>query len=296
MTPTEFAAGTQVELVCLKNSFDLIRSRLPPEGPKVIVRTGISKVMPVPGEIFTLEVERSWRFGHTDYAKGRIVGTVLDISRLELPPLGVRDHGQRSPEEEAWLYEEDPSPLYSRIRAAGPRRVFEMEQVLPEDVVELQWEEDPILEAVELTDASALYEAEDLLSELLSADLRCLDAHAHLGIFQFNSALRGGLERAERHFRVGVALGEMALGRPVLEFPDLLPWGLLDNRPFLRCVNGLGLCLWRGGDLETAGAIFRHLVWLSPSDNLGARFVVAALERGRSWEEWQERERRLRAD
>jgi len=63
--------GSTLELVCLKNSFDIIRSRLPPAGATVIVRVGVSEVRPVPGEIFTVEVERPWVFGHTVYLKGR---------------------------------------------------------------------------------------------------------------------------------------------------------------------------------------------------------------------------------
>ena len=43
--------------MCLKGGFDVIRSRIPPNGSTVVVRTGRSKVRPVPGEIFTLEVK-----------------------------------------------------------------------------------------------------------------------------------------------------------------------------------------------------------------------------------------------
>ena len=276
--------GSTLELVCLKNNFDVIRSRLPPAGATVIVRVGVSEVRPVPGEIFTIEVERSWVFGHTVYLKGRIVESRFDLGRLELPPLALQDSGSRDPEEEPWLYEEDPSPLYDEIRAAGPRSAFEMEQVLPEDAVQLQWEDDPIVEAVELADAGAILEAADLLGDLLSVDLRCLDAHAHLGNFELRMPWVDAVATAERHYRIGVAIGEAALPEPVLDFHGLLPWGLIDNRPFLRCLHGLGLCRWRSGDLAGAGRIFRRLVWLSPRDALGARILVASVEAGRSWD------------
>jgi hypothetical protein len=278
------AAGSTVELVCLKGSFDVIRGRLPPHGDTIIVRTGLSEILPVPGEIFRVEVERSWVFGHTAYVKGLIAESRLDVVRLELPPLGLQDHGMRDPEEEAWLYEEDPSPLYDEIRAAGPRPEYEMEQVLPEDAVELHWEDDPIVEAAALFEAGARHEAADLLGDLLSVDLRCLDAHAHLGLFELDSAWPGGLERAERHYRAGVAIGEQALPRPVLDFRGLLPWDLIDNRPFLRCLHGHGLCRWRRDDFDEAAHIFRRLVWLAPHDGLGARFNLAQVEAGRAWE------------
>lgn len=71
----------------------------------------------------------------------------------------------------------------------------EMEQVLPEDAVELQWEEDPILEAVELAAAGEVFFAEDLLGDLLTVDLRCLDGY---GIYLWR---RGDLAAAADVFR-----------------------------------------------------------------------------------------------
>lgn len=284
-TPELPAPGERVELVCLKDSFDVIRSRVPPDGPVVVVRTGMSEVRPVPGEIFTVEVKRSWVFGHTRYVKGLVTETRLDPPRLGLQPLGLEDFGSWDPAEEPGLFEEAASPLYDRIRVAGPRPEYEMEHVLPEGVVELRWEEDPILEAVELAAAGGWREAAELLGDLLTVDLRCLDAHANLGKFEFERTWPGALERAERHYRAGVAIGELSLPEPVLEFEGLLPWGLIDNRPFLRCLHGLGLTLWRKGDLTTAGRIFERLVWLAPHDGLGARFLVEDVRAGRSWEE-----------
>jgi len=276
----ELEAGGSIELVCLKG-FDPIRSRIPPHGETVMVRTGISPVRPVPGEIFTLEIERTWVFGHTRYAKGLITECRLEIPGLELEPLGLEELGEWDPEEEPWLFDEVGHPVYEQIRAAGARPQYEMELVLPEDVVELRWEEDPILEAIELAAAGAVGEAEEVLGELLTADLRCLDAHAHLGKFLFEDEVwSGALDRAGRHYRAGAGIGGLALGE---DFRGLLPWGLIDNRPYLRCLHGHGLCLWRAGDLEAAGEVFRRLLWLNPHDNQGARFNLAAVEAGTSW-------------
>jgi hypothetical protein len=273
--------GREVELLCLKG-YDALRARIPPHGERVVVRTGISQVRPVPGELFTLEVERTWVFGHTRYAKGLVTAARLDVPSLGLEPLGLTDYGLRDPEEESWLFEEGGHPVYEEMRAAGPRRCCEMEQVVPEDAVKLEWEEDPILEAVELVAAGGTFAAEELLGDLLTADLRCLDAHAHLAYVQLRSGWHDALERATRHYRVGLAIGELTLGPA---FPDLLPWGLIDNRPYLRCLDGHAVCLWRRGDLGAAADIFRRLLWLNPHDNTGARFNLAAIDAGRSWEE-----------
>jgi hypothetical protein len=47
------------------------------------VRTGLSKVLPVPGEIFTMDVERTWVFGHTRFAKGLITASVESVLGLQ---------------------------------------------------------------------------------------------------------------------------------------------------------------------------------------------------------------------
>ncbi len=274
------AAGRPVDLLCVKGGFDVIHSRIPPNGIAVIVRTGLSRVRPVPGEIFTLQVERTWVFGHTRYAKGLVAESRLEVSRLDLEPLGLQEWGSWDPEEEAWLFEEPGHPVYEEIRAAAARPQYEMQQIVPEDAVELRWEEDAILEAVALATAGAVGEAEDLLGDLLTADLRCLDAHAHLGTLELRSEWPGALDRAARHYRTGIEIGRLTLGD---DFQGVLPWGLIDNRPYLRCLHGHGLCLWRSGDLASAASVFRRMLWLNPGDNQGARFNLAAVEAGLSW-------------
>jgi tetratricopeptide (TPR) repeat protein len=276
------AAGAAVELVCLKHRFDAIRSRIPPRGPRVVVRPGISEVLPVPGEIFGLEVEHAWVFGHTRYAKGRIGECRADVARLDLTPLALERCFLWDPDEESEVFESVGHPVYEAIRAAGPRPSYEMEQILPDSPMALRWEDDPILEAAELTAAGAAEEAGDLLGELLTIDLRCLDAHAHLGALEFGSRWFGALDRARRHYRVGLEIADLTLGPT---FEGLLPWGLIDNRPYLRCLHGYGLCLWRAGDLDGASEVFRRMLWLNPADNQGARFCLAAVEAGRSWAE-----------
>lgn len=76
-------------------------------------------------------------------------------------------------------------------------------------------------------------------------------------------------------------IGELSLGE---DFDGVLIWGLIDNRPYLRCLHSYGLCLWRLGESKEAERIFERLLWLSPSDNLGARFLLEDVKAGKSWE------------
>lgn len=89
-------------------------------------------------------------------------------------------------------------------------------------------------------------------------------------------------EEAIRHYEVGVRIGELSLGEG---FGAVLPWGHIDNRPFLRCMHGYGLCLWRLGRYDEAGRVFEKMLWLNPSDNQGVRFLVEAVRAGKAWEE-----------
>jgi len=60
-----------------------------------------------------------------------------------------------------------------------------------------------------------------------------------------------------------------------VEFEGTLPCGLIENRPFHRCLHGLGFSLRETGDQVAAQAIFRWGLRLNPDDAIGLRFLVA---------------------
>ncbi len=109
-------------------------------------------------------------------------------------------------------------------------------------------------------------------------DLRCLDAHAHLGNLTFDRSPT----RALRHYAMGARIAELSLP-PGLR--GVLAWGWLGNRPFLRCLHGWALCLWRTGRFTEAQAVIERMLWLNPTDNQGVLFLHAQVAAGRSWEE-----------
>lgn len=65
----------------------------------------------------------------------------------------------------------------------------------------------------------------------------------------------------------------------------MLPRGHVDNRPFLRCVHGYGLCLWRLARFDKAGRVFGRMLWLNLSDNQGVRFLIGPVAAREPWEE-----------
>ena len=215
---------------------------------------------------------------HWELIPGAIESTRLDAAALNLVPLQLEDRNLWDPLEHYWGEEGEPIEDWAKpIIARGPRQQFEMEQVLP------GWDSedpfsDPIGECNDLKDSGDGAGAYRLLMDLCQADLRCLDAHAHLGNFVFDYRPR----EAIRHYEVGFRIGELSLRE---SFDGMLPWGWIDNRPFLRCMHGFGLCLWRLGRFEDAERIFSRMLWLNPSDNQGVRFVIDEVCARAVWEQ-----------
>jgi hypothetical protein len=232
----------------------------------------------VPGEIVTIKPRKQWRYAGHPYLSGEIESTELNVAALDIVPLRLEEFGIWDPKEHYWGEKDEPMDEWAKpIIARGPRPEFEMEQVIPGADSGDPFE-DPIIESNELKDAGDLLGAKRILMKLCQADLRCLDAHAHLGNFFFDSMP----ENAIRHYEVGLRIGELSLGD---DFDGVLHWGLIDNRPFLRCIQGYGLCLWRLGHCEAAEAVFDRMLLFNPSDNQGVRFLIDDVKARTAWEE-----------
>jgi len=269
--------GGPVELVVLSVAQNAARCRLLGSDRVITLRPSRRLWDLVPGEIAVVSPRRQWSYAGHPYLSGEIDSTRLDAAALGLVPLKLEDQGAWTPGEDYWGEEDEPIEDWAKpIIAHGPRRAFEMEQVVP-GRDEHDFDSDPICESNDLKDAGDHVAAHKILMGLCWADLRCLDAHAHLGNLVFGH----GLGEAIRHYEVGFRIGELSLGP---NFDDLLPWGHIDNRPFLRCMHGFGLCLWRLGRFEEAARIFDRMLWLNPSDNQGVRFLIDDVGRKRAWE------------
>ena len=232
----------------------------------------------MPGEIITVSPRRKWRYGGHPYLAGEIKTSRTDIAALGLMPLKLHEMGIWDPKEHYWGEPDEPIEPWARpIIKRGLRPEYEMEQALPGEDPDNP-DTDPILEAVDMKEMGNLRKARRMLMDILTADLRCLDAHAHLGNFVFHR----DPDSAVRHYDIGVKIGELSLGK---DFGGLLPWGCIDNRPFLRCLHGYGLCLWRFGRMRDAEKVFTRMLWLNPTDNQGARFNLYDVKEGNAWHE-----------
>lgn len=276
-TSEDLNTGKTVELVVISVKTNNVRCRM--LGSDLIITFHTNARDVVPGEIVTVQPHKFWRYAGHLYLSGEIESARIDVSLLGLKPLLLNDFGMWDPQDEYWGEEDEPVDEWAKpIIDRGPRPEYEMEQVLPgADPEDGDPFSDPISKSNELKDAGDHRGAYKLLMELLESDLRCLDAYSHLG----NLAFDHRPEVAIKHYEIGLRIGELSLGE---EFDGVLPWGLIDNRPFLRCLHGYGLCVWRFGRFEEAEHIFERMLWLNPSDNQGARFLFNSVKDRKDWE------------
>ena len=271
----------RADAVVLKVNRQSARVRFLGEEGQVTFRSG-DVAWPVPvaaGHLVTLVVERRWTWRGDPYASGRIENPRIDVAKLGLDPLPL-EGGEM---EDVASYSEpyrgpDPyAPLWKKL-TARPRASYEFDGIAWGALPGLYVEENPTCDAAELAEAGDREGAQELLMETLGADLRCLDAHAHLG----NLAFDRSPERALVHHEIGIRIGELSLPAG---FDGLLVWGRIHNRPFLRCLHGYGLCLWRLEKLAEAQQVFERILSLNPNDNQGVRFCWNDVRNGRSWKE-----------
>lgn len=269
------AGDLQLDLAVLSLSVNAAWCRALGSGETVTLRPGNLSDL-VPGVIATVKPAKRWLYGGHPYLSGSVEAIRLDAKALGLKPLGLEARGEWDPAEAYWGEPGEPIAEWAKaIIRRGRRPQFEMEQVVPGEDPDNPWS-DPISESNDRKEAGDFLGAYLILMQLCRADLRCLDAHSHLGNLRFDQ--RPG--EAIRHYEVGVRIGELTLGE---SFDGLLPWEMTNNRPFLRCLHGFGLCLWRLERFAESAAVFERLLWLSPRDALGARFVIDEIRAGRPW-------------
>ena len=79
------------------------------------------------------------------------------------------------------------------------------------------------------------------------------------------NVLEAGLARARELFPEEFVLGE---GR--------VPWSILENRPFLRMYERMGLELSKLGKVDMARDVFKALIGMNPEDNQGVRELLCS--------------------
>jgi hypothetical protein len=238
---------------------------------------GIVAYRVAPGQLVDVTLNKQWTWSGTVCATGRIERVWTDVPALELDPLPLKDQGEYDLNEMHDPFE--PADPYGEMWlrfASKPRRAFEFSPIAWEAGVGVESNDN---ETFFVTDASETRDptsARNLLMKALTADLRCIDAHAHLG----NLAFHHRPEDAITHYDIAIRIAELSLPP---DFKELLPWGYIYNRPFLRALHGYGLCLWRLDQADNARAVFERILSLNPPDHQGVRFCWDDIRNGHPW-------------
>ena len=244
----------------------------------ISLRTGgIDAYRVAPGQLVDVTLTKQWTWSGTDHAVGRIERVWTDVPTLGLDPLPLEDQGEYDLNEihDAFELTDPYGEMWHRF-ASTPRRAFEFSGIAWGEGVGVEPSDSGrclVSDAAEMRDPTS---ARKLLMRALAADLRCIDAHAHLG----NLAFHHRPEDAMPHYDIAIRIAELSL---TPDFKELLPWGFIDNRPFLRALHGYGLCLWRLGQPENALAVFERILSLNPADNQGVRFCWNDIRNGHPW-------------
>lgn len=273
------SAPSQHEAVVLKVNQQSARVRIVGEEGQVTFRSpDVASTTPiVPGHLVTLAIEKRWPWRSDDYATGKIVEARIDVAKLGLEPLPLKG-GELEDLRRAYEPYRSPDPYAALWRklTMKPRGWYEMDPIawgaFPGD----DYDSNATCDAAELAAAGDEEGARKLLMEVLLRDLRCIDAHAHLGNLEFDRSPKTAI----MHYEIGVRIGELSLPN---DFDGVLVWGRIYNRPFLRSLKGYGLCLWRLGQSAEALSVFERILSLNPNDNQGVRTCWDDVRKGRAW-------------
>jgi len=80
----------------------------------------------------------------------------------------------------------------------------------------------------------------------------------------------------------GLAIAEGAMPRT---FSGAVEYGIVDNRPFHRCLGVFANLACDAGALDVAAAACVAQLWLNPHDNMGARYLLHEIRAGGADEE-----------
>jgi hypothetical protein len=268
----------RITAIALSCSEQTIRLRQLNGTDVISLRTGgVVAHRVAPGQLVDIELSKQWTWSGTVYCVGRIERVWTDVAALGLDPLPLEDQGEYDLNEIHEPFElTDPyGPMWHRF-ATMPRRAFEFSGIAWSAGVGVEPTDDGACLVGDAADMSDPRSARKLLMKALAADLRCIDAHAHLG----NMAFHHRPEDAITHYDIAIRIAELSL---TSDFTELLPWGFIYNRPYLRALHGFGLCLWRLDRAQDALAVFERILSLNPADHQGVRFCWDDIRNGHPW-------------
>lgn len=140
--------------------------------------------------------------------------------------------------------------------------------------------EDYYYDGLDFLEEGELNKAKRCFKKALEMDDEYVDAYNGLGnIYYFSD----NLEKAKEYYQKAYELTKKYFNN---KWPASLEWGILENRQYLRSIHNLGLVLWKENKPKEAKELFMLILRLNNNDNQGARYLVAAILKGLTWEKF----------
>ena len=111
-----------------------------------------------------------------------------------------------------------------------------------------------------------------LAHKALKVSADCADAYVLLAEEEATN-----LQQSLDLYRQGVEAGRRALKEKYFQENVGMFWGLIETRPFMRAMEGLGQSLWRLNRVIETYEIFKEMLRLNPGDNQGIRYRLLDL-------------------
>ncbi len=131
--------------------------------------------------------------------------------------------------------------------------------------------DDLMFDAIDLLEIENYVAAKDILHSIIDKFPEHIDARHHLAICLQE---QGELQVAFDVLKEAVEIGMNCLPKSLALDEIVLDWGWLENRPFLRAYEALGIELYEQEKQKEAIQVFNNLLNLNPSDNQGVRALA----------------------
>jgi len=113
--------------------------------------------------------------------------------------------------------------------------------------------------------------AYQMLKEALELDPNNIDVYNFLG------EKTNDYDKAIKYYKKAIKIGKANLGEKYFEENMGYFWGLIETRPYMRAMMGLGYCYAGIEEFEKAKKIYRRMLDLNRMDNQGIRYLLAPL-------------------
>lgn len=128
-------------------------------------------------------------------------------------------------------------------------------------------------DAMELINAGGYKTAIKYLKEALKIDPEFVDGYVGLSaVYREMDNLIKEKECAD----IGFELTKKQFPK----WPSEMPWGVLENRAFMRSIADKAATSQINGDTKTAEELYRLLLKMNPNDNQGIRYLIAGMLEG----------------